>query len=144
MYDKWENTLRYMFNAAQDNSAQFKLARLLHLKLAEHTLDRTGTTETEKDYVICSPISEVSLNPIPLSDIMVTRGLEIMKDETRDIYLMWSGGMDSTGAFYALLNTGKHFNVIFNSKSVNEYADLGNKLINGYFENVTTHRNYTT
>jgi hypothetical protein len=56
--------------------------------------------------------------------------------KTKNIYLMWSGGIDSTLAFYAMLNENIPFTVLYDDNSIAEYPDLAKKIISGEFPNV--------
>lgn len=98
-------------------------------------LDRTGTLESKGKTIIVK-IPEVITN-YTLEEVIELRVkyiLEIAK--TRDIYLMWSGGIDSTLVFYALQKTGLNFKVIFNKASEKEYPNLAYKISNFEFDNV--------
>lgn len=56
--------------------------------------------------------------------------------ENKNIFLMWSGGIDSTLAFYAMLNANIPFTVLHDKNSVTEYPTLAQKIIKGEFPNV--------
>jgi len=53
-----------------------------------------------------------------------------------DIALMWSGGIDSTLAFYALVDHGISFECLGDQKSVAEYPELADQIKRGQFSGV--------
>lgn len=55
--------------------------------------------------------------------------------KTKNIYLMWSGGIDSTLAFYAMVNEKIPFTVLYDENSIAEYPALGEKILNSEFAN---------
>ena len=76
-------------------------------------------------------------NFVELEDA-VNDSAKVVKEiaKTKNIYLMFSGGIDSTLVFYALLREKIPFTVVYDENSVAEYPDLANKIINGDFINV--------
>lgn len=98
-------------------------------------LDRTGTIEAKGKEILVK-IPKV-LSNLTLEEVINKRVNEILEiSKTRDIYLMWSGGIDSTLIFYVLLNSGLNFKVVFNKASEKEYPNLAYKISNYEFENV--------
>lgn len=55
-----------------------------------------------------------------------------------DVFLLWSGGIDSTLTFYALVHSGIKITVIYNGNSLLEYPKLGREILSGVYPNVTT------
>lgn len=54
----------------------------------------------------------------------------------KKVYLMWSGGIDSTLAFYAMLDAGMAFTVICDEHSEAENPKLAAEILGGQFEQV--------
>lgn len=54
------------------------------------------------------------------------------KYKDKKIYLLWSGGVDSTTAFYSMLKTGISFKVVCDDNSRLEYPKLHNDILNLY------------
>lgn len=131
---KWNNTLKYMFDPNNTPRENVELKKILKLGLGDNTIDRTGLTPSQKDLIICRHIPKV-LDVLDLNSIIADRGNELFQNY-QNLHLMWSGGIDSTTAFYALLNSNNPFTVIFNNKSILEYPWLGNEILNGSFANV--------
>lgn len=52
----------------------------------------------------------------------------------QNVSLLWSGGIDSTLVFYALLDSGIEFSVLGDDRSVKEHPSLADKIKQGYFK----------
>lgn len=127
--EKWNNTLKYMFSDVSEDIVIKELNKLLEIG-KHNAVDRTNVNEL----FICTPIPS-SILTVDLFKIIASRG-EYLMSSLNSPHLMWSGGIDSTTAFYSLLATGKEFTVIFNSNSIAEYPDLGNAILNKAYSNV--------
>ena len=98
-------------------------------------IDRT------KKYNCClvsSPLPDFKINK-PFETCMEERAEEIKRIariHNLTTYCLWSGGLDSTGVFYALLNTGMEFKVLFEPIGYEEYPKLGDEIIAGKFPGV--------
>lgn len=66
----------------------------------------------------------------------IKKQVEII-NKYENIYLLWSGGIDSTLAFYSLLSYDVKFHVIMTENSKLEYPSLFKKISNNEFNNVT-------
>ncbi len=93
-------------------------------------IDRTGTMTGVIDTDTTNPIPAFVTSSISIDDLITQRGEEI-KAMGKDIYLLWSGGIDSTTAFYALVRTGASFTVIMDDDSAKEYPMLSNQIQSG-------------
>ncbi len=73
-----------------------------------------------------------------LEEICVARAAEIKtKANGRNIYLLWSGGIDSTLALHSLDQGGLQFTVIFDKESMDEYDELSTAIIDGEYPNIS-------
>ena len=61
---------------------------------------------------------------------------ELVNEHSLNPYLMFSGGIDSTGVLYALINAGLEFNVVFNQGSINENPKVAQDLLDKKFRGV--------
>lgn len=137
-------------NASLDNT-------LLYL------VGNTGTTMsavlTPIDmYIQCRPINRVhntdtaivvthnipAAVPTTIADAIVARTSTVLSIPNKAVHLLWSGGIDSTVVFYALLESGTPFTVIFNKASYDEYPMLAQKILDGEFATVTSEYNSAT
>lgn len=57
--------------------------------------------------------------------------------EGKRVFLLLSGGIDSTLAFYALLQTGIPFTVVSDDMAIREYPKLYQKILHNEFKNVS-------
>lgn len=82
----------------------------------------------------CETISEVlghSFNNASFEEIMMNRAKEIKEKYDGKIYLMWSGGIDSSAALISILNQWNNYelerlNLILSYDSIREFRDLWN------------------
>jgi len=86
-------------------------------------VDRTGTLSNRFKYRVLTPIPEIP--PIftkSFNDICFERAQEIV-DLNKPISIMWSGGIDSTGALTPLMQTAlpEQITVLFEPRSLIEY-----------------------
>lgn len=96
-------------------------------------VDRTGLSKTLPiNFTI--PIPETIEN-CTLEEAIEKR-LEELEKSTLDKYLLWSGGIDSTLAFYALISKNIDFTLITNKNSKLEYPKLHSEILDGKFPNV--------
>lgn len=131
----WKDTLQYMFNSEPVSQEAFIIDRLTHNY--GNCVDRTNLSVGLTDNVICTPIPDVWSNEeLPL--LMEATAIEIMSHHgnSKDVHLMWSGGIDSTAVFYALNDTGLPFTVVYNNSSIVEYPLLAEQLESGMFPQV--------
>ena len=54
----------------------------------------------------------------------------------KNLFLLWSGGIDSTLVFYALLQLDCPFTVLMDKTSIDEHPKLWEKISSNYFKNV--------
>lgn len=98
-------------------------------------LNRLNPTKT-----VITPIPTVTADTPKesLQDICEARGAEIIAIAAgRDIYMLWSGGIDSTLALHSLNQAGAKFTVIFDRESQEEYEELAADIIDGKYENIS-------
>lgn len=135
--DVWKNTLMYMFqpNQIDGQSPQMLLSHMLCIGRYS-AVDRTKSIQEQKDLVVCTPIP-IAVCPVELVDAIVSAASGIAL-RNKPIYLLWSGGIDSTTALYALLDTGISFTVVMDEKTVQEYPLLADELLKGKNAQVTT------
>lgn len=131
MYN-WKDTLSYMFSIQINNETLIKFSVLLDIG-RYNAIDRTNVSNVIPVTTICTPLLDSENNKINM--VIKKRGVEIMLTYHEPI-LMWSGGIDSTTAFYSLLETKMPFNVLFNANSIKEYPYLGNLILNNKIPNV--------
>lgn len=67
-----------------------------------------------------------------LQDCIDSRALDLTKES--NLCLLWSGGIDSTLAFYALIDANIPFEVYANDVSVAEHPNLAKKIKTGHFK----------
>ena len=128
--DAWQNTLLYMFSMRVEDrvTPERKLAMLLNSGFG-YNIDRTKTVADQSTFIVCTPIP-INTQSIELNDALVNSANAILA-YNRPIYLLWSGGIDSTTALYALIDTGVQFTVIMDSCTVAEYPYLADRLLSG-------------
>lgn len=136
---KWENALKSVFEQPGYNY----LSRYLHKLIGgnystpfDKIIDRTKTYD---DMLIYSPIPPMAPSK-SFEECMVEQAQHIKRsaaEHNLTPYLMWSGGLDSTGALYALINEGMHFNVLFEQQSCDEYPKVAQEILDHKFEGVT-------
>jgi len=83
------------------------------------------------DKSVLTPIPTVDNNTpkLSLKEVCDLRSKEFKElSETHIIYLLWSGGIDSTLAYYSLVNNNVPIQVIFNEDSVKEYPKLAEEI----------------
>lgn len=99
-------------------------------------VDRTRNLNQLNEYKIISEIP-TGLTSLSFEEVVDEQAIRI-KNETKDknIFLLWSGGIDSTLVFYALVKQDIEFTVIMDSNSIKEYELLGNKILNKEFNKV--------
>lgn len=79
-----------------------------------------------------TPLPSIIKSP-SLDDCIEARLSELT--DKNDICLLWSGGIDSTLAFYALVNSGVDFEVYGDHRSLAEHPELCKKIKSGNFGN---------
>lgn len=86
-------------------------------------------------------VSRTTSFPIPKKTIsedfvsIVKKRIQQLK-QYDNIVLMWSGGIDSTLVFYALIDANIDFEIATSKEAYNEYQKLYEQIINGEFLNV--------
>jgi len=135
---KWQNTLNKMFIQTGSDKLGMAFATLIggdQFRRFDANIDRTKTYD---DIIICSPIPKMAPSePFNLCVKEQARYiLSVIEKYSLTPYLMYSGGLDSTCTFYALVNEGVEFNVVFNQGSYNEYPKLGQELLDKKFKKV--------
>lgn len=66
---------------------------------------------------------------------IINKRIEELKDYD-NLILFWSGGIDSTLVFYALINNNINFEIVISKNSKLEYPSLHNKILNKEFPNI--------
>lgn len=84
--------------------------------------------------------TDVELGVTPLPSKITSPSLQDCIDDRLaniaskpNLALLWSGGIDSTLVFYALIDAGVDFTVYGNDTSLSEHPELGKKIKSGYF-----------
>lgn len=130
-----KNTLKFMFRFKETSTEQQTINLFYDLKSHSNLVDRTKifykNDDIKNNLIICREIPKVSSMSLekPLSQIIRERAEELKVKE--NLHLFWSGGIDSTTAFYALLNSGVNFTVIMNDNSKAEYPKLFSQIVEG-------------
>ena len=97
-------------------------------------VDRTNTLK----YIPgCSKTYEIDLSyktDLDLKTIINNRAKQLSK--YNNLILFWSGGIDSTLVFYALIENNIDFEIVISQPSKEEYLDLYNKIVNKEFPNI--------
>ncbi len=141
---RWRRTLEqlYVHKGPDDlGLAMFNLIGGIKERTFSAHVDRT---KTYNDIIVCSPIPEMAPAKT-FNECVANRARKIhavIKEHSLTPYLMWSGGLDSTGVLYALLDEGVKFNVIFDQTGRNEYPKVAQQLLNNEIENATAVFNY--
>lgn len=106
-------------------------------------VDRTKKLKQGADYKILVPIPEGSVNKT--FGQLVDERAEQIKEEYKDrlICLMWSGGLDSTTAFYALNSIGCKIHMHINHHAIAEFPLLAAEILSGKYPNVYAEYVYT-
>lgn len=105
-----------------------------------YPIDRTG------HFAGSTVVPYTDLYPIPAKDPLLTNDIAVLmsrralelKDSLvgKSIYLMWSGGIDSTSVFYAMVEAGVTFTVLLSDTSYKEYPMLASLITNNTFNGV--------
>lgn len=99
-------------------------------------MDRTGLAETlPNEYTISIP-SDTSVS-VSLEEC-IADSINSIKELDKELILLWSGGIDSTLTFYALIDADVEFSVQLNGDSKIEHPVLFKKIVNGEFPQVTS------
>jgi hypothetical protein len=119
-----------------------------------YSKDRTDDEFMIKDIIYGRPLNRLVmdgnksiLTPIPvvhaetprftLEELCEERAEEFKElSKENDIYLMWSGGIDSTLVLHALNNANVPFRLVMDNDTVDEYTELSNTIIDGGWPNV--------
>lgn len=108
-----------------------------------HIIDRTKVFKNAREYKIVEPIPEGSVSKT-FSQIVKERAEQIKEDYgDRHLVLMWSGGLDSTTALYALTQAGCNMTVHVNHISIAEHPLLAAELLSGKFKNINAYHVHT-
>lgn len=86
-------------------------------------LDRTNTLLGIMPVSSLSPPPKMVSFNMGVKDVISLRAKEIAKIN-KEIYLLWSGGIDSTTAFYALISEGIKFTVLMGENTHSEHPAL--------------------
>jgi len=106
-------------------------------------VDRTHKFEPSKQYKIAEPVPEGFTN-CSFEECVDQQAYYIAENfKDRHIVLMWSGGLDSTTAFYGLIKTGIQIHMHINHHAISEFPLLAAQILSGQFENVTAEYVYT-
>lgn len=85
--------------------------------------------------------SEIKIPDFFESDITLEKCIENrvmnIKQQYKNIALLWSGGIDSTLVFYALKKYNVNVTVLYTDVSIVEYPKLSSEIINSLHENIT-------
>jgi hypothetical protein len=113
-----------------------------------YPIDRTGYFSNS------SVIPFTTLHPIPAKDPLLTNDISVLINRRanelknslagKTIYLMWSGGIDSTTAFYALVAANVEFTVLMSDTSYREYPALAAKITTNSIPGVSWSDIFTT
>jgi len=103
-------------------------------------IDRTNTiTDFGFEYHVVTPIPEDCVTKLSFDVIVNNRVSELIQLSSKlkkPLVLLWSGGIDSTTIFCALLNSGCEFTVASTDGSAGEYPLLHAKLTNNHWAQV--------
>ncbi len=86
--------------------------------------------------VVLTPIPVVTEDNIrkTLEEICNERAVEI-GEIGKDVYVLWSGGIDSTLALHSLNNNNVKFHIIMDNDTIGEYPDLADTISGGGWPN---------
>jgi hypothetical protein len=101
-------------------------------------IDRTKVFKQGKDYKIVESIPTGTINKTftQLIDERAEELKEIYKD--KQLVLMWSGGLDSTTAFFALIKADVKITMHINHHAIAEYPLLAAQILSNKYPNVTS------
>jgi hypothetical protein len=108
-----------------------------------YLVDRTKTFIGSKEYKIVSPVP--SMQKTEDFNTLIAARADYIRTITKDrtVVLMWSGGLDSTCAFYALVAAGVPFHMHINHHAIGEHPKLAAEILAGQFPLVTAEYVYT-
>jgi hypothetical protein len=99
-------------------------------------IDRTGIFGNDTDIIVLQPLNDFDkTKTYDFNQLVETRAKELIslsKQRNEPLQLMWSGGIDSTSIYCALmtyLENPQDLIILGNKNSVVEYPDLYNKII---------------
>jgi hypothetical protein len=99
-------------------------------------VDRTHKWQPSRRYKVLEPVPE-GTTPYSFTQCVEAAAEEyVTRCKNKKIVLMWSGGLDSTCAFYALIKTGVKFTCQVNHHSMNEFPLLAAEILSGKYPNV--------
>lgn len=97
-------------------------------------VDRTGILDgtIETNYTVEIPkLNGFNKN---IETVISERANELL-NTSKNIVLLWSGGIDSTLVFYALIEANIKFDIVYTRNSTKEYPKLANEIESGQFVN---------
>ena len=87
---------------------------------------------------IFSPLPDNFQTSMSFGDCCVDSATRILsKLDNRTLNLMWSGGIDSTVVFWALIGTGHPFHIHFDNTAQIEHPELWERIHNNEFKQST-------
>jgi hypothetical protein len=97
-------------------------------------VDRTGILDgiIDTNYTVAIPNTKGFDKNI---ETVITERANELDNTSKDIVLLWSGGIDSTVVFYALVEANIKFDIVYTRNSIKEYPKLGNEIESGKFSN---------
>ncbi len=136
---KWKNTLERLYVHTGPDELGMEFFTLMSGPKERTFAANVDRTRTYDDIIVCTtiPEKEASLSFNECAADQAKNIHAIVKEHSLTPYLLWSGGLDSTGALYALLDEGIKFNVIFDQTSYDEYPKVAQQLLNNEMENAT-------
>jgi len=81
------------------------------------------------------PIPKMVNEDIDLTEVIDSKTIELSK-KYDTIYLMWSGGIDSTTALFSFIKNKLPLTVLITGNSIKEYPSCHNDIINGAYPNI--------
>ena len=99
---------------------------------------RAGLLPTKKDYEIISPVPEDTYTNMTFDEV-VADSAQLCLDQAgdRNIHILWTGGIDSTVAFYALHRTGVPLTLHCDPQAYIEAPKIYDDILKGEYPNVT-------
>lgn len=106
-------------------------------------VDRTKKLKQGAEYKIVEEIPEGTVNKT-FGQLVDERAQQIKEEyKDREIVLMWSGGLDSTTAFYALNAIDCPLTMHINHHAIHEFPLLAAEILSGKFKNINAKYVYT-
>ena len=110
----------------------------LNMYFSTRMICRAKKIPNKRNYKILSPLPDNFHTSMSFGDCAAESAeIIVSKVDNRTLNLMWSGGIDSTVVFWALIGTGHPFHIHFDNTAKVEHPELWERIHNNEFKQIT-------